>query len=128
MVAIFLNKCFLRMAALHFRDFIRSWDRLFYRPQCWRRRVGLVNIAYPLSALLQAAGTGIGMGSGGLYFRLPWRWRYTRRTRTSGRGVLLLVAAGVLLAVSFFFHSARRRSLLLARAVKCSNRRSFISV
>ena len=64
-----------------------------------------INVAYPLTAFIQAAGTGIGMGGAVLYTISANSAAPERKDRFFGMAVLLLAAAGVLLTFAVFFAS-----------------------
>lgn len=64
-----------------------------------------INIAYPVVALLQAAGTGIGMG-GAVHFSILCAEGKTGRARDYLRGSIVLLTVFSLLSTVFFFFSS----------------------
>ena len=64
-----------------------------------------INVAYPLTALIQCAGTGIGMGGAILYSLAAGADQSGKKQLYYGMSVLLLAAAGLLLTAAVFFVS-----------------------
>lgn len=64
-----------------------------------------INVAYPLTAFIQAAGTGIGMGGAVLYTISANSASPEKKKLFFGMSVILLTAAGILLTALIFFIS-----------------------
>ena len=81
--------------------------------------VGLsaVNIAYPIVAVIQALGTGIGMG-GAIYYAIYKAEQKEEQAREFTAGALwALLITGILLTVSVFFLNGSLLKLLGARCL-----------
>ena len=81
-------------------------DGFFVGNQLGDNALAAVNIAYPITAFIQAAGTGIGMGGAVLYTLSANSSSPEKKNLFFGISVILMAAAGILLTALVFFISA----------------------
>ena len=115
MVKQFFKQVLPAMAAFAFSGLYTIVDGFFIGRSVGDVGLAAVNIAYPLSALLQAAGTGIGMGAAVCISVCRGRGDTRGERGHLGGAFLLLAAAGVLLAVSLFSFGTPALAALGAR-------------
>ena len=87
-----------------------------------------VNIAYPIVAVIQAVGTGIGMG-GAIYYSINKAEKKDAEARTYTAGALwLLIILSLVLTFSIFFLNGSLLRLLGARGQLLSLGEEYIAV
>ena len=87
-----------------------------------------VNIAYPIVAVIQALGTGIGMG-GAIYYSINKAEKNEERAREFTAGALwVLIILSIILAVSVFFLNSPLLKLLGARGQLLSLGEEYIAI
>jgi len=87
-----------------------------------------VNMAYPIVAVIQALGTGIGMG-GAIYYSISRAEKKEERAREFTAGALwVLLAASILLTVSIFLLNSQLLRLLGAEGDMLSYGEEYIAV
>ncbi len=87
-----------------------------------------VNIAYPIVAVIQALGTGIGMG-GAIYYSINKAEKNEERAREFTAGALwVLIISSIILTVSVFFLNSPLLGLLGARGQLLSLGEEYIAI
>lgn len=87
-----------------------------------------VNIAYPIVAVIQALGTGIGMG-GAIYYSINKAEKNEERVREFTAGALwVLIISSIILTVSVFFLNSPLLKLLGARGQLLSLGEEYIAI
>lgn len=87
-----------------------------------------VNIAYPIVAVIQALGTGIGMG-GAIYYSINKAEKNEGRAREFTAGALwVLIISSIILTVSVFFFNSPLLGLLGARGQLLSLGEEYITI
>ena len=87
-----------------------------------------INIAYPIVAVLQALGTGIGMG-GAVYYSINMAEKKQKRARdfiATSRWLLILIS--IVVTVIIYFEASDMLSLLGAEGVILDNATDYIKV
>ena len=90
-------------------------DGFFLGNEMGDSALAAINVAYPITAFMQAAGTGIGMGGAVLYTILKAQEKHDEKAKCLGITIKILLITGVVLTPVFIFGNSFFLRLLGAR-------------